>query len=585
MAKTAGDVIVETLIEWGVDTIFGFPGDGVDGLIESFRKQKEKIKFIQVRHEEAAAFAACGYAKFTGRLGVCIATSGPGGIHLLNGLYDAAMDGQPVLALTGMQFHDILGTYSQQDVALDKLFDNVAVYSERVMGAAHARNVTELAIRNALSRRGVTHITTPIDIQDQPVSDDERSNRNVKGHADSSAFSLGSMRPAEHQLQAAAQILNAGKKIVILAGRGALGCGKELEQIAETLAAPIIKPLLGKACVADTSPYTTGGIGLLGTKPSEDAMKECDTLLIVGSSFPYISFYPKPGQAKCIQIEIEPHRIALRYPVDVPLVGDSKAALNALIPLLKRNKHRDFLETAQKGMKEWLLLMEKRGTRQDVPLKPQVVAWELGKRLSNNAIVAGDSGSNTTWWARQILAKEGQMHSCSGNLATMANGFPYAIGAQVAYPGRQVIAWVGDGGFTMLMGEMATCMKYKLPIKVFLMHNDELAQIKWEQMVLLGNEEYETSLQPIDFAAVARGFGWSSYQIRTPQEAGSVIDHALSASGPVMVECFIDPNEPPLPAKIKPEQAWHFAESLAKGTKDWKKIVETVAEDKVKELV
>ena len=585
MAKTAGDVIVETLMDWGVDTVFGLPGDGIDGVIEAFRKQMDKIKFIQVRHEEAAAFMACGYAKFTGRLGVCVATSGPGGIHLLNGLYDANMDGQPVLAITGMQYHDVIGTFSQQDVALDKLFDNCCLYSERVMGAAHARNVTELAIRTALARTGVSHITVPIDIQSQAVSDDERSNRNVKGYSDSTAFSLGGLKPAEHYLQAAAQILNQGKKIVILAGRGALGCGKELEQIAETLAAPIVKPLLGKACVSDTSPYTTGGIGLLGTKPSEDALKRCDTLLMVGTSFPYIEFYPKPGQAKCVQIEIESQRIALRYPVDVPLVGDSRATLTALIPLLEKKKHRGFLEDAQKGMKEWMKLMEQRGTSTDVPMKPQVVAWELGKRLPNNAIVAGDSGSNTTWWARQILAKEGQMHSCSGNLATMANAFPYAIAAKIAYPDRPVIAWVGDGGFTMLMGEMATCVKYNLPVKVFLMKNDELAQIKWEQMVLLGNPEYVTGLQPIDFAAVARGFGWTTYQLRTPAECGNVVESALSAPGPVMVECFIDPNEPPLPANIKPEQALHFAESIAKGTKDWQKIAEVIAKDKIKELV
>jgi len=259
--------------------------------------------------------------------------------------------------------------------------------------------------------------------------------------------------------------------------------------------------------------------------------------------------------------------------------------LNALLPLLKKNKHRGFLQDAQKGMKEWLKLMEDRGTRKDVPMKPQVVAWELGKRLPNNAIVAGDSGSNTTWWARQILAKEGQMHSCSGNLASMANAFPYAIAAKVAYPDRPVIAWVGDGGFTMLMGEMATCVKYNLPVKVFLMKNDELAQIKWEQMVLLGNPEYATGLQPIDFAAVARGFGWTSYQLRNPAEAATVVEDALSAPGPVLVECFIDPNEPPLPAKIKPEQAIHFAESMAKGTKDWQKIAEVITKNKIKELV
>ncbi len=584
MAKTTGDVIVETLIEWDVNTIFGFPGDGVDGIIEAFRKAQDKIRFIQVRHEEAAAFMACGYAKFTGRLGVCLATSGPGGIHLLNGLYDAKMDGQPVLAITGMQFHDLIGTYTQQDVELDKLFENACVYNERIMGAAHARNVTELAIRTALARKGVAHITTPIDIQDQAVSDDERSNRNIKGHADSSTFSVGSRKPAQDALEEAAQILNHGKRVAILAGRGALGCGKQLEQIAELLGAPIIKPLLGKACVPDDSPYTTGGIGLLGTKPSEDAMEDCDTLLIAGSSFPYITFYPKPGQAKCVQIDIDPTRISLRYPADVALVGDTGETLSALIPLLKK-KSKSFLEKAQKGMKEWNELMVERGTRQDVPMKPQVVAYELGKRLPSNAIIAGDSGSNTTWWARQIPAKAGQMHSCSGNLATMANGFPYAIAAQIAYPDRLVVAWVGDGGFTMLMGEMATCMKYKLPLKVFLIKNDELAQIKWEQMVLLGNPEYVTSLQPIDFATVARGFGWASLTIRTPAECGRVIDAALSTAGPVLIECFVDPNEPPLPAKIKPEQAYHFAESLARGTKDWQKIASTIAKDRIKELV
>ncbi len=392
------------------------------------------------------------------------------------------------------------------------------------------------------------------------------------------------VRPPAHEIEQAAQILNHGKKVAILAGRGALGCGTQLEQLAEILGAPIIKPLLGKACVPDDSPYTTGGIGLLGTKPSEDAMEECDTLLIVGSSFPYITFYPKPGQAKCVQIEIDPTRISLRYPADVALVGDSGETLTALIPLLKK-KSKSFLEKAQKGMKEWNELMVERGTRKDIPMKPQVVAHELGKRLPSNAIVAGDSGSNTTWWARQIPAKAGQMHSCSGNLATMANGFPYAIAAQIAYPDRPVIAWVGDGGFTMLMGEMATCMKYKLPVKVFLIKNDELAQIKWEQMVLLGNPEYVTELQPIDFAAVARGFGWASFTIRTPSECGHVIDSALSMSGPVLIECFVDPNEPPLPAKIKPEQAYHFAESLARGTKDWQKIAGTIAKDRIKELV
>ena len=583
MARTAGDVIVQTLINWKVDTIFGIPGDGINGVIEALRKQKDKIRFIQTRHEEAAAFMACGYAKYTGRLGVCLATSGPGGIHLLNGLYDAKLDGQPVLAITGMQFHDLVGTYTQQDVALDKLFQDVAVFNERIMGAAHAENITELACRTAIGRRGVAHITISTDIQDQAVNKDMRSMRNVADHI-SQEFSPGRHRPSSSELQAAADLLIAGKKVAILAGQGALRAGTQLEQIAEVLGAPIIKSLLGKSCVPDDSPYTTGGLGLLGTLPSEEAMEECDTLLIVGSSMPYIEFYPKPGQAKCVQIDIDPVRISLRYPADVALVGDASETLNLLLPLLKA-KSKEFLEKAQKGMQEWTETLVSRGTATSMPMKPQVVAYELGKRLRADAIVAGDSGTNTTWWARYIPSLQGQLHTCSGNLATMACAFPYAIAAQIAYPKRTVIAFAGDGGFTMLMGELATCVKYKLPIKIIVIKNNSLGQIKWEQMVFLGNEEYQCDLQPIDFAAVAKGFGIASYTIEKPGECGSILDQALATDGPVLIEALVDQNEPPLPAKIKPVQALRFAESLAKGTKDWQKIAATVAKDRVRELI
>ncbi|MBV9035491.1 MAG: pyruvate oxidase [Acidobacteriaceae bacterium] len=583
MAQTAADIIVQTIMNWGVDTIFGLPGDGINGLMEALRKQKDKIRFIQVRHEEAAAFMACGYAKFTGKLGVCIATSGPGGIHLLNGLYDAKLDGQPVLAITGLQFHDLVGTHTQQDVALDRLFQDVALYSERIMGAAHAENVTELACRIALARKGVTHITIPTDFQEQELSKDTRSMRN-KPHHVSEEFAIGARRPTEREIEQAAEILNAGKKVAILAGRGALKAGTQLEKAAELLGAPIIKALLGKSCVPDDSLYTTGGLGLLGTEPSEDAMQECDTLLIVGSSLPYIEFYPKPGQAKCVQIDIDPVRISLRYPADVALVGDAVETLNALIPHLKP-KDKSFLEKAQKGMKDWNEILATRGTAKDVPMKPQVVAYELGKRLRADAIVAGDSGTNTTWWARYIPSLQGQMHTCSGTLATMANGFPYAIAAQVAYPNRTVIAFVGDGAFTMLMGEMATCVRYKLPIKIFVVKNNSLGQIKWEQMVFLGNPEYECDLQPIDFAGVARAFGITSFTINTPDECGRIIDQALATPGPVLVEAVVDENEPPMPAKIKPQQALHFAESMARGTKDWQKIATTIAKDRIRELV
>jgi pyruvate dehydrogenase (quinone)/pyruvate oxidase len=350
------------------------------------------------------------------------------------------------------------------------------------------------------------------------------------------------------------------------------------------LGAPIIKALLGKSCVPDDSPYTTGGLGLLGTLPSEEAMEECDTLLIVGSTLPYIEFYPKVGQAKCVQIEIDPARVSLRYPADVALVGDSAETLDALIPHL-RQKHKTFLEKAQKGMKEWNELMVNRGTATDSPMKPQVVAHELGKRLKADALVASDSGTNTTWWARHIPSRRGQLHTCSGNLATMACAFPYAIAAQIAYPNRTVVAFMGDGGFTMLMGEMATCVRYKLPIKVFIVKNNSLGQIKWEQMVFLGNPEYECALQPIDFATVARGFGWASFTISEASEAGRIIDAAMAVQGPVLVEAVVDENEPPMPAKVKPQQALHFAESMARGTKDWQKVAATVAKGRIRELV
>ena len=458
MKKSAGDILVECLLDWGVDVIFGFPGDGINGIIEALRKRQSDLRFIQVRHEESAAFMACAYAKYTGKLGVCIATSGPGGIHLLNGLYDAKLDGQPVLAITGLQFHDLIQTFQQQDVELDKLYENVAVYNSRVMGPAHMENVVNLACRMALSRRGVSHVTVPVDFQDQPC--EKRTKRNVPHH-NTHVRAHSSVIPHKDELKAAANLLNKGKKIVILAGQGALHATDELENTAEILGAPIVKPLLGKAVVPDDSPYTTGGIGLLGTRPSVDAMETCDTLLVVGTSFPYIEFYPKPGQARIVQIELDSMRIGLRCDVEVGLIGDSKETLHHLLPLLKRNKNRDFLKTAQKNMKEWNALMKVRQTCMDMPMKPQVVAAELGKRLKSDAIISSDSGTITTWMARDIPAKRGQMFSLSGNLASMAPGLPYTLAAQIAYPHRQCIAFVGDGGFSMLMADFVTAVIYK----------------------------------------------------------------------------------------------------------------------------
>jgi len=404
MARTAGDVLVQTLIDWGVEVIFGIPGDGINGLIESLRKRQDSIRFVQVRHEEAAAFMACGYAKWTGKLGVCLATSGPGGIHLLNGLYDAKLDGQPVLAITGLQFHDLLHTFTQQDVELDKLFEDVCVYNCRIMGANHVQNAVELACRTALAYRGVAHVTIPVDFQDQTVKEDIRSKRNLPEHV-SERMAESAHLPSETELADAAAILNAGKKIVIMAGRGALGARNEVAALAERLAAPVVKPLLGKGVLSDDHPYTTGGTGLLGTRPSQEALEGCDTLVIAGSSFPYIEFYPKPGQAKCVQIELDPKRVGLRYPVDAALVGDCARVLRSLLPRLDHHKERAFLEKAQTGMQEWRTLMHERGTRRDKPMKPQVVAHELNKLLSDDAIIATDSGTITTWCARHIASR------------------------------------------------------------------------------------------------------------------------------------------------------------------------------------
>jgi pyruvate dehydrogenase (quinone) len=582
MAKTAADILVDTLIDWGVEVIFGLPGDGINGIMESLRMRQDKIRFVQVRHEESAAFMACAYAKYTNRLGVCLATSGPGGIHLLNGLYDAKMDGQPVLAITGHHYHDLIDQFSQQDVNLDRLFADVSLYNTRVMGPAHVHGVTNLACRTALARRGVAHINFPVDLQSQTGG--EPSKRNVAGHtSDVFAHKLGLPEPED--LNFAAGILNVGQRVAILAGRGALDATDELEQVAEICGAPIIKALLGKAAVPDDSPYTTGGIGLLGTKPSHQAMQNCDTLLMVGTSFPYIEFLPKPGHARVVQIDIDPVRIGLRCPVEVGMVGDARRTLQALIPLLERHHDRSFLQQAQQGIQEWNQLMIDRGSRDDEPMKPQVVAYELGKRLADDAIISCDSGTITSWWARHIPAKRGQKFSLSGNLASMACGLPYTIAAQIAYPDRQCVGFVGDGAFSMLMAEMVTAVKYKLPIKMVVIKNNTLGQIKWEQMVFLGNPEYGCQLEPIDFVEVARACGARAFRIESPDKCGSILDQALAEPGPTLVEAIVDPFEPPMPPEVSAEQAYQFTKSLIRGEPDRAKIMTTVFENQIRELI
>ena len=584
MAETVSDLLVQRLIAWGVDTIFGLPGDGINGVFEALRQHQDKLKFIQVRHEESAAFAACGYAKFTGRLGVCISTSGPGGVHLLNGLYDAKFDRQPVLAITGHTFHDLIGTHYQQDLDLDKLFMDVTVYNQRVMGPAHVENVLDEAIKTALAYRGVAHLTIPKDIQEWKTSDEHRSNMNVRNH---SANLLPGRYPvpAESEFEAAARLIADGSKIAILVGRGALGARNQVLQLAEHLKAPVIKALLGKAVIPDSSPFSLGGIGLLGTAPSQDAMQECDTLIMAGTSFPYIEFLPKSDQAKVIQIDIDPTRIGLRARVDVGLVGDCATALDLLLKFVPRRDDDKFLQTCQRRMRSWNELMNERGTRPDKPMKPQVVTHELNKLLDRDAIVISDSGTIATWAARYIEMRDEMQFSLSGMLATMANGLPYGIGAAVAYPGRQVVCVVGDGGLTMLMGDVVTLVKYKLPVKIIVIKNNELGQIKWEQMVLDANPEFGIDLEPIDFALHAQACGAAGFTIDDPSDAGSVLKQALAHPGPAVIQAVVDPNEPPLPGNIKMDQALHFTEALLRGDKNRGEIIKTLVENKVREVI
>jgi pyruvate dehydrogenase (quinone)/pyruvate oxidase len=584
MSDTAADVLIETIHDWGVGVVFGLPGDGINAIMEALRTRQDRVRFVQVRHEESAAFMAGAYAKLTGRLGVCLATSGPGAVHLLNGLYDAKLDQAPVLAITGMPYHDLISTYTQQDVETDRLFADVAKYSARIMGATHVENVADLACRTALAYRGVTHIAFPVDLQEHEVKRRRASKRNIPGHT-SDVFARSAQLPPEAELARAAEVLNAGRKVAILAGQGALHATDLLERTADTLAAPIAKALLGKAAVPDDSPYTTGPIGLLGTRPSQELMESCDTLLMVGTSFPYIEFLPKPGQARGVQIELDPMRIGLRFPVEVGLVGDSARTLAALLPRLERKRDRGFLEMAQAGMQGWNELMLERATRRDNPMKPQVVAWELGQRLRDDAIVACDSGTITTWWARHVRARRGQTHMVSGTLASMANGLPYAIAAQLAHPDRQCVAFVGDGGFSMLMAELVNCVRYRLPVKVVVVKNNTLGQIKWEQMVFLGNPEYGCELQPIDFAAVARACGASGFTVADAAECGRVMEEFLAVPGPAVLEAVVDPFEPPLPGKVTAEQARKFAQSLLRGEPNREKIAWTVLGDRVREMV
>ena len=474
------DIIVETLIAWGATHAFGIVGDGINSIIEALRKRQDQIRYIGVRHEEAAAFMASGIAKHTGRLGVCVGTTGPGAIHLMNGLYDAAMDGAPVVALTGLTFHDLQGVRYQQGVDTVRLMQSVALYNEEVTGPEHAVIVANRACRAALGDRGVAHLTVAKDVQMMKRSADKRSMRNP-GARSSSSWSPPLPAPPADQLQSAADILNAGSRVAVLVGQGALPARDEVSRLAELLGAPVSKALLGKAVLADDSPFTTGGLGDLGTAPSSWAMKTCDTVLILGSTMPWEEYYPTPGQARGVQVDIKPDRLGLRYPVEVGLTGDVKATLQGLLPLLRRKADRGFLTEAQHRMADWNTLLDQVAATPRSPLRPQMVIRALSDLLADDAVISLDCGANTHFAARGLRLRANQRLTGTGMLASMAPGLPFAIAAQFAWPKRQSVAVVGDGGFAMLMAELTTAVSNNLPVKVILLKNNSLAEVKFEQ--------------------------------------------------------------------------------------------------------
>ncbi|MGZ5547766.1 MAG: thiamine pyrophosphate-dependent enzyme [Nitrososphaeraceae archaeon] len=601
---TTADVVAEALIDWKVDVVFGIPGDGINGVIEALRVRQDKIKFVLVRHEESAALMSCAYAKYTGKIGVCVATSGPGAIHLLNGLYDAKADNVPVIAITGSTFSDLMNSSFLQDVKLLQLFSDVASYNTMIHLPEQAEMAVDIACRTCLARKGVGHINIPIDVQEKKLKGDY-SKHKVPGHTSDifDSFAL----PDKKLIEKAAKVLNKGNKIVILVGQGALNASREVMAVAQKLNAPIIKALLGKAVIPDEHPLNLGGLGMLGTEPASEAMSETDMLLMIGTSFPYMEYLPKPGQAKGIQIDMKPEKIGLRYPVEIGLVGDSKTVLSELLPLLKdrttKNNINDddmknhnnnigissvslnFLQSMQKSMEKWKEILKEQSNRDDIPIKPQVIANAVSEELEDNAIVSVDSGNNTVWAARFLKMRNGMKFSVSGNLATMACGLPYAIAAKIAFPERQSIAFVGDGGFTMLMGEFATAVQYKLPIKIIILKNNLLGMIRWEQMAFLGNPEYAVEFTPIDYTKFAEASGGKGYTIKKIDEVKSVMGMAMNKKNefPTIVEAYIDPFELPLPPKINMEFPARIAESFVRGQPYTREIGTALSTDHIPE--
>jgi pyruvate dehydrogenase (quinone) len=582
--KIASELMVERLIDWGVDTVFGLPGDGINGILEGFRRHKDKIRFFLVHHEEAAAFMATGYAKSTGKLGVCLATSGPGGLHLINGLYDAKLDHVPVLAITGMQATSQLGTGYQQEVHLDRIFMDLCVYNQMFHAPASIPALVDIAVRSALSKKGVAHLTFPVDMQEADPSEAgyEGGLGTSRTPETAPVYAPAHVVPRREELEKAARVLNKGKKVAILAGIGARGAAEELLQAADLLGAPIIKSLSGKMVAPDEHPLVIGGLGLLGTRPSEDATDDCDTIFMVGTNFPYTRWLP--ADRKAVQIEMDPIRLGNRMPLEAGLVGDARETLQELIPLLQRKEDRSFLEKLQDEKKKWDEDMGALASPEREPIQPQYLMTVIDDLATDDAILNSDSGTIATWAARYFRIRGTREFYLSGNLATMAPGLPYTIAHQVAHPGRQCIAFVGDGGFAMLMAEFHTAVWHELPIKVFVCNNGLLGQILWEQMAL-GYPEYGVRFPThMDFAPWAEACGGKGIRVEKPGDLEPAVREALAFDGPALVDVIVNPDEPPMPAKIHYDEARKFAESFLKGTPRRATIASTLFRDKIDQL-
>ena len=586
------DFLVHRLSEWGVRRIYGYPGDGINGIMGALDRASDQVEFVQVRHEEMAAFMACAHAKFTGEVGVCLATSGPGAIHLLNGLYDAKLDHQPVVAIVGQQARSALGGDYQQEVDLPALFKDVAhEYVHMASDPEQVRHLVDRALRIAQAERTVTCVILPNDVQTMDaVEQPEHAHGTIHsgvGHVSARVV------PHEEELRRAADVLNAGERVAMLVGQGALHATDEVLEVAELLGAGIAKALLGKAAVPDDLPFVTGSIGLLGTKPSYDLMMGCDTLLMVGSSFPYSEFLPEEGKARGVQVDISGRMIGIRYPMEVNLVGDSVETLRALIPELERKSDRAWRDEIEENVADWWRLMEDRAMIDADPINPQRVFWELSPRLPDDCILTADSGSAANWYARDLKLRRGMMASLSGTLATMGSGVPYAIAAKFAHPDRVAIALVGDGAMQMNgINELITIAKYwrrwsDPRLVVLVLNNRDLNQVTWEQRALEGDPRFDAAQDIPDFpyARYAELVGLEGIRVDSPDQIGDAWDEVLAADRPAVLEAVTDPEVPPLPPHITFEQARHFLLSVARGDSGRRGMIEQSLKAKLKEFL